>query len=359
MPRSLPRLVISVALLLMICRLDVAGAAEPATGGQSAIAEQAPGPGLVNSIGMKFAKIPAGEFLMGNHESPEHLAQSFPQYEAWRLKLADELPLHRVRITHAFYMGAETVTVGQFKQFVAATNYLTDAEHDGPITIPEPGSNRPIRKGPGGYGYNADTDTFDTDRNPKHTWRDPGFPQSDNHPVVNVSFNDAVAFADWLSRKEHKTYRLPTEAEWEYCCRAGTTTRYWAGDDPQALPTIANLYDAATAKKFPEWSKYALSGSDGFVFTAPVGSFKPNPFGLYDMHGNAWQWVSDWYAADYYAHSPVDDPRGPASGRRHVRRGGAWLTWPLYVRASYRNINTPQSRYFNLSFRLVLEESKH
>jgi formylglycine-generating enzyme required for sulfatase activity len=255
-------------------------------------------------------------------------------------------------------MGVHTITVGQFKQFVKETSYQSDAERDGPASIPEAGSSRPVRSGRGGYGYNADSDTFDTDRNPKHTWRDPGFAQTDDHPVVDVSFNDSGAFAHWLSGKEGKTYRLPTEAEWEYSCRAGTTTRYWSGDDPQGLPKVANLYDATTAIKFPEWNKYALSGSDGFVFTAPVGSFKPNPFGLYDMHGNAWQWVSDWYGADYYANSPVEDPQGPSTGKRHVRRGGAWLSWPFYVRASFRNFNTAESRYFNLSFRLVLEDHK-
>jgi formylglycine-generating enzyme len=344
------KLALSVTLAIFANGSAVAIAKDPAVSA----------PVEVNSIGMKFAKIPAGEFMMGNHESAEQLAGAFPQYDAWRFeKLGDELPLHRVKITQPFYMGIHTVTVGQFKRFVQETNYRSDAERDGPATVPEAGSGRPIRAGPGGYGYNADTDTFDTDRNPKHIWRDPGFPQTDDHPVVDVSFNDATAFAQWLSRKEAKTYRLPTEAEWEYACRAGTTTRYWAGDDPEGLPKIANLYDATTAKRFPEWNKYALQASDGFVFTAPVGSFQPNAFGLYDMHGNAWQWVSDWYGADYYAKSPVEDPQGPATGIRHVRRGGAWLSWPLYVRASFRNFNTPESRYFNLSFRLVLEDRKN
>ena len=108
--------------------------------------------------------------------------------------------------------------------------------------------------------------------------------------MVNVSWNDAVAFCKWLSQKEGKTYRLPTEAQWEYACRAGTTTRYYSGDDPETLAKVANVADATFKAKFPDW-KSTIKASDGYVFTAPVGQFKPNAFGLYDMHGNAWQWV--------------------------------------------------------------------
>ncbi len=113
--------------------------------------------------------------------------------------------------------------------------------------------------------------------------------------MVNVSWNDAVAFCKWLSKKEGNTYRLPTEAEWEYACRAGTTTRYYSGDDPETLAKVGNVADATAKAKFPDW-KYTIKASDGYVFTSPVGSFQPNAFGLYDMHGNAWQWCADWYA---------------------------------------------------------------
>ncbi len=308
---------------------------------------------LTDSIGLKLVKIPAGEFMMGSHESLEEMTKGFPQYEKERFNHDDEYPVHRVRITHPFWMGAYSVTVGEFRQFIDATGYKTDAERD-EKDLDYPGD--PHKSGPGGYGYNADTGKLDTERNPKHNWREPGFPQTDRHPVVDVSWNDAVAFCKWLSEKEHKKYRLPTEAEWEYACRAGTTTRFWSGDDPESLIKAANIYDQSSAKKFPEWSKYALKGDDGFPFTAPVGSFQPNPFGLYDMHGNVWQWVSDWYGEGYYAKSPVDDPQGPATGIRHVRRGGAWHSWAMYARSSFRNWNRPFSRYFNLGFRVVREE---
>jgi formylglycine-generating enzyme required for sulfatase activity len=306
-----------------------------------------------NSLGIKLVKIPAGEFLMGSHETKDELRKAFPQYEARRFERAidDEYPAHRARITKPFYLAATAVTVRQFRRFVAETNYKTDAERNDPAND-TPGDSR--RSGPGGYGFNKETGKLDEHRNPKHTWRDTGFPQADDHPVVDVSWNDAVAFCKWLGEKERRKYRLPTEAEWEYACRAGTNTRYWCGDDPGLLLKVANIYDQASAKTFPEWSKYVLGGNDGFAFTAPVGSFRPNPFGLYDMHGNVWQWCSDFYGEDYYAHSPVDDPQGPPSGEQHVRRGGAWHSWALYCRSSFRNYNTPQSRYFNLGFRLAL-----
>jgi formylglycine-generating enzyme len=310
---------------------------------------------IVSSIGIKLVRIPAGEFMMGSRESTTEMRKSFPQYDAERFehKFDDEYPLHRVRITKAFYLGATAITVGQFRRFVGETNFKTDAERSDRAND-TPGE--PRRVGPGGYGYNKETGKLDERRNPKHTWRDTGFPQGENHPVVDVSWNDAVAFCKWLGENERKHYRLPTEAEWEYACRAGTTTRYWCGDDPQSLLKNANIYDQSSAGVFPEWSKYALPGDDRFPFTAPVASFPPNPFGLYDMHGNVWQWCSDFYGKDYYAKSPVDDPRGPETERKHVRRGGAWHSWPLYCRAAFRNYNTPQSRYFNLGFRVALDD---
>ena len=154
--------------------------------------------------------------------------------------------------------------------------------------------------------------------------------------MVNVSWNDAVAFCKWLSKKEGKTYRLPTEAEWEYACRAGTTTRYYSGDDPETLAKVGNVADATFKANFPDW-KYTIKANDGYVFTAPVGKFKPNAFGLYDMHGNAWQWCADRYGADYYAASALDDPTGPDSGPCRVLRGGSWFNGPIYARSADRS----------------------
>jgi len=293
---------------------------------------------ITNSIGMKLARIPAGEFRMGNAESAESLRREFPACESERIdKLDDEVPVHRVCITKAFYLGVHEVTIDQFRQFTEEAPYQAESDRDGT----------------GGWGYSAEIAYFEG-RRPGYSWRDPGFRQAGNHPVVNVTWNDAVAFCEWLSRKEGRTYRLPTEAEWEYACRAGSTTRYQNGDDPEALTDVAALYDRTTKDVFPQWASCAVKGSDGHAFTAPVGSFLPNAFGLCDMHGNVWEWCSDWYGEDYYATSPSNDPQGPETGVVRVRRGGSWHTWPLYMRSSFRNYNTPDTRYVLVGFRVAL-----
>ena len=294
---------------------------------------------VTNSIGMKLVEIPAGEFMMGMGETPEALAKVFPMYKGRRIDTLTDMIAHKVRITRPFQMGACEVTIAQFKRFVEETGYQTEPERDGT----------------GGYGVDLKTKVWSDSRRKEYSWRNTGFPQGDDHPVVNITFADAGAFCKWLSDKEHKTYRLPTEAEWEYACRAGTTTRYNFGDDPELLAKYANTYDASSAEVFPAWAEWSIKAKDGYPFTAPVGSFLPNAFGLYDMHGNVWEWCSDRYAEDYYAKSPVDDPKGPETGGRRSRRGGGWHVWPMYCQSFFRNYNTPQSRYLNLGLRVVVE----
>jgi formylglycine-generating enzyme required for sulfatase activity len=331
--RTLKALVVFMLLLTSSAR-----SAEPA----STLPKQ-----IENSVGMKFVLIPAGEFMMGSDESPDSLARSFPQYDRKRLQeLGDEAPAHKVRITRAFYLGQHEVTVAQFRRFLEASGYKPESEADGT----------------GGYGFNPDYDPAKSvrgdafeGRDPKYSWRNPGFRQGDDHPVVNVTWNDAAAMCKWLSEKEGKTYRLPTEAEWEYAARAGTRTRYHTGDDPQSLLEAANIFDADAKKNWEKWANYPLAGHDGFAFTSPVGSFLPNAFGLYDVHGNAWEWTADWHDDRYYAHSPLDDPKGPAAGSVRVRRGGSWHTWAFYARSSYRNWNSPDTRYTLVGMRLLRE----
>ncbi len=302
---------------------------------------------IENSLGMRFVRVPAGEFLMGSDESPASLARAYPEYEHSRFdKLGDEAPVHRVRITRPFLLGQHEVTVGQFRRFLAESGYVPESVTDGT----------------GGYGYNRQYDPAQSlrgdafeGRDPKYGWRNPGFAQGEDHPVLNVTWNDAMAMASWLSRREGQTYRLPTEAEWEYACRAGGRTRYFSGDDARALKRVANLFDADAAANWPAWQRYAMEGSDGHAFTSPVGSYAPNAFGLYDMIGNAWEWVSDWHDDNYYARSPIDDPAGPAAGNVRVRRGGSWHTWPLYARCAFRNWNAPTTRYTLLGMRLLRE----
>lgn len=330
-------------LLAMLTPAPAASQAPPA-------GPRAPATVWTNSLGMAFVRIPAGSFLMGSAESPEALARAYPLLERQRFTLLkDEAPVHRVRIRHAFYMGQHEVTVGQFRRFIEASGYQPESEADGT----------------GGYGYNPAYDPATTKRgdafegrDPRYSWRDPGFTQGDDHPVVNVTWNDAQALASWLSRTEGLGYRLPTEAEWEYACRAGTRTRYPHGDDPADLARTANTFDQAAAPYWERWRMQALPGSDGHAFTSPVGSHASNAFGLHDMLGNVWEWAADWHGDTYYARSPRNDPQGPATGTVRVRRGGSWHTWAFYARCSYRNWNSPDTRYTLVGIRLVREEGQ-
>ena len=266
---------------------------------------------IINSIGMRFNLIPAGEFVMG---SPE--GEGFP----------NEHPEHGVRITRPFYMGIHEVTRGQFRRFVDNTGYKTDAEKDGK----------------GGWGY--DLTGMGDEQQPRYSWLNVGVEQTDLQPVVNVSWNDAVAFAAWLSGKEGKTYRLPTEAEWEYACRAGTATRSVSGEDPESMAALGNFRDA-TLQKLGRWKdEPVIVANDGFAFTAPVGRFQPKGFGLYDMYGNVAEWCSDGYAADYYKRSPVDDPQGDEGAALRVFRGMAGETLRRNARPALRRAPRRRSR---------------
>jgi formylglycine-generating enzyme len=200
-----------------------------------------------------------------------------------------------------------------------------------------------------GLGYTGDKEKPIEQRG-SFTWRDWGVDQSDESPVVNVSHNDAVAFYDWLSKKEGKTYRLPTEAEWEYACRAGTTI-FSNGNDADALTRIGNVADATAKEKFPNWS--TVSTPDGWAFTAPVGQFAANNFGVYDMTGNVWEWCSHWFDKKYYRSSPVADPSGPQTDSLGVLRGGGWDNSAGGCRSALRLKQTPGFRHYSLGFRLA------
>ena len=296
---------------------------------------------LGGGVKMELVLIPAGEFKMGSGESAEDTAAFFN-------KNYGEDFLH-----------------GRFLQGRASAAPRADHEavlpghlpcHAGPVSPVRQGFGLQDGRGEGRQirGPMAGTPTKKTfDFNENYSWRNAGFEQTDEHPVVNVSWNDAVAFCKWLSKKEGKTYRLPTEAEWEYACRAGTTTRYYSGDDPETLAKVGNVADATAKAKFPDW-KWTIKASDGYVFTAPVGKFKPNAFGLYDMHGNAWQWCADWYGADYYTKSPTDDPTGPSTGSFRVLRGGSWYTRRRVLPFGVPPRHGPGLRNFVLGFRASL-----
>lgn len=288
---------------------------------------------------MQLVRIEPGEFRRGNCETTLDLERAFPHYEVQRiLELTDEIPPRSVQITRPYYLGRHAVTIGEFRTFVEATGYCTEAESDGT----------------GGYGYCPRLGDFFEVRKPEYSWRNTGFAQADDHPVVNVSWHDAVAFCTWLSQREGAQYRLPTEAEWEYACRAGTTSRYHCGDEPESLVSVANLFDAHGAGALPAWRRFALAASDGYSFTAPVGSFRPNAFGLCDMHGNVWEWCGDWFAP--HAADPQTDPTGPneqPAGR--VIKGGDWYHDWSFARPAQRYPIPPMLTRRHGGFRVVRE----
>jgi len=291
-----------------------------------------------DSIGIDLIRIEPGEYLMGGSEPAEKVVQAFPGAEMNAEDFADEYPRHRVRLTRPFFLGKFEVTVGQFRKFVDETRYKTEAEEDGT----------------GGWGYNPETAKSEG-RRPYFNWRSTGYPQTDQYPVVNVTYNDALAFVGWLSTREGKRYRLPTEAEWEYANRAGSESLYSNSDDPREVPSFARAIDVLRQPEFHHVQELTIRPNDPSAFPAPVGSYAANALGFHDMHGNVWEWVADWYGAKYYSESPMDDPQGPASGEVRVRRGGGWNSFPFYLRSSFRNINTPGSRCLNLGFRVARE----
>jgi formylglycine-generating enzyme required for sulfatase activity len=278
---------------------------------------------LGGSVMMDFVRIPAGTFQMGSAVGRNG-------------RLADE-GLHRVKITRSFFLGKYEVTRGQFQAFVNETGYRTEAETDG------------------GWGYNETTGKIEG-RSRTYTWRFTGFAQSNDHPVVNVSWNDADAFCRWLATKIGRPVRLPTEAEWEYAARAGSVSTYSSGNDPSALVKIGNVADATATKKFEDWDD-TVSSADGYVFSAPVGQFLANKFGLHDMHGNVWEWCQDWYGP-YAGLGPNDPVREVAipdiPGR--VMRGGGWgKRTPRNPSASRRVAGAPGSRDVDLGFRVAID----
>jgi len=281
---------------------------------------------ITNGMGMKFAYCPP--------TGPNGFLRGSPATEKDREP--DETQ-HKVILTEGFYLGIHEVTVGQFRQFVTSKNYRTEGERDGK----------------GGHGYNMVTGRVA--QKPEYTWRNPGFTQTDMHPVVNVSWNDAVAYCAWLSRQDGKSYRLPTEAEWEYACRAGSTTMYQHGNDPEGLAQVGNVADASAKRQFNDWTD-TISADDGYAFTAPVARYRANAWGLYDLHGNVWEWCSDWYG-DYPA-GTVTNPTGPPQeAMRRILRGGSLVNYPRNCRSADRLSSPPGYRSRNLGFRVARVQS--
>jgi eukaryotic-like serine/threonine-protein kinase len=253
---------------------------------------------FTNTLGMRFNLIPAGTFTMGSSRDEIDHFVGTTRDEVLQGMIRSEGPKHQVEITEPFYLGITEVTVGQFERFVEA---------------------------------NPDYSVGD------ERWKSPGFDQSPNHPVVWVSWRNAVDFCNWLSEKEGRKYRLPSEAEWEYCCRAGKSgTRYCYGDDEDQLENYA-------------W--YHGNSGPG---THPVGEKKPNAWGLYDMHGNVFEFCGDWHDSNYYKDRLFRDPKGPKLAVSRVTRGGAWSYPEVYSRSSFRSWLGPRDYRDCIGFRVLL-----
>ncbi|MBX3727975.1 MAG: formylglycine-generating enzyme family protein [Candidatus Sumerlaeia bacterium] len=275
---------------------------------------------LGGGVILEAVVLPAGTFTMGSPES------EVPRKE-------DEGPQTRVTLTRSFAIGRAPVTVEQFARFVEATGYRTVAEVEG-------------------WSHEYTDDGIA--EMPGRSWRFPGFEQDGTHPVVCIHWDDIMAFCAWASAVLGAPVRLPTEAEWEYACRAGTATAYWWGDDVADGFGRANLADASARRAIPAWDPPDVPWDDGFPHTSPVGAFAPNPWGLYDMHGNVWEWCADWYGGPH-AGGTIIDPVGAIDGEYRVRRGGSWYRGPGTARSANRGRSRADFRVNNRGFRIVIE----
>jgi formylglycine-generating enzyme required for sulfatase activity len=274
-------------------------------------------------VGPELVFIPGGSFDMGSTEGEE-----------------DEKPVHTVTVSGISMAKYET-TVREFAQFVAETSYKTDAEKGGTSRLWNPATNKYYDSTGIAWRHGADGRLL---------------PASEyGHPVVHVSHNDAVAYCGWLSKKVGRVYRLPTEAEWEYAGGNGVEhTKYsWGIGEP--TEKVGNVADKTFKARFDGKLNYTVFANytDGYGYTSPVGQFKANKFGLFDMTGNVSEWCGDWYGATYYASSSSTNPVGPATGSYRVLRGGSWYYIPQYSRVAARYGNAPSYRGNDVGFRVV------
>lgn len=280
--------------------------------------------------GIEQSMIPAGSFVMGDSSGDRNRSDG-------------ETPLHKVSLG-AFEIDSTAVTNSAFAQFVSETGYRTEAEEFGfsavfhlALHAPQSDVMGQAAGAPWWIGVRG------------ADWAHPGGSLSsieglEEHPVVHVSWNDAVAYCSWAGR------RLPTEAEWERAARGGLASRKypWGDDEVDAGGWRTNIWQG----DFPQRNTM----DDGFLTTAPVRSFEPNGFGLWQPVGNVWEWCADWFDSNYYTSSPVWNPRGPETGSGRVLRGGSYLCHISYCnryRNSARSQNTPDSSMGNAGFRTV------
>ena len=294
-----------------------------------------------NKLGPKLVLIPEGEFVMGS-----------PMTEEGRYE--DEGPQHIVKISKPFFMAETPITVAQFRTFIEATGYRTTAEKEqwSEWRNPETGDWEPLE------GLNW-----------RHNHR--GELNGSDHPVVYISWNDAMAYIEWLSNTTNQTYRLPSEAEMEYANRAGTTTRYWWGNETpkQNVANLKGEHDIPENDKTwfptPEERQYAYAHGytpllfegygDGHWGLSPVASFKANPFGLYDTTGNVWEWTEDCWNGSHHGAPKDGSARLTGTCNYRVVRGGSYYCFPRHVRSANRWRQLQINRTMYVGFRVVRE----
>lgn len=316
------------------------------------------------TVGLEFVRIPAGEYRRGMPGGDTQHAFLLENRYSYAPEFGREQPDHRVVLTRPFDLATTEVTVGQFRAFVEATDYVTDAEKSG-----------------GALGFDPEpknwVDVYRKD--PAFTWRTPGFEQSDSDPVVAVSWRDARAFCKWLGERDGATYRLPSEAEWEYAARAGGEDWFFWGRDPDLAQQFANAADGSLEAEregmlsFQRAVKLTPEEGDGYPFTAPVKSFQPNAWGLYDLAGNVWEWCEDRWDGDryndllngvsradqktFFVKDPLylDQTEQHQYGDWRTIRGGAWNCGPANLRTSIRTFLEAGDAAVYTGFRIVRE----
>ena len=279
--------------------------------------------------GPEMVALPAGSFRMGS-----------PSDETGRQD--NEGPVRTVTTGKRIAMGRYEVTVGEFRRFVTASGYRTEAER-----------NTGGKQGCWTLEF-MDSDHNGWDWTPGRSWLNLEYTVEEDQPVVCVSRNDARRYIEWLNEETGGGYRLPSESEWEYAVRAGSGSRYHFGNDESKLCDYGNVADTTKLPNGNSW-RHKANCSDGAVYPTAVGSYKPNLFGLYDMHGNVWEWVADcWH--DNYEGAPTDGSawtNGCGSTVRAVVRGGSWNFYPRNLRSADRSWSSPSNRDNDGGFRLV------
>jgi formylglycine-generating enzyme required for sulfatase activity len=304
---------------------------------------------FTDHAGIKFVLCPPGEYLMGSpKDEPGHGQSEYDETQ------------HPVRLTRPFYLSKHETTVGQFRDFVEATKYVTDGERTG--------------------GGHAHDEKAVWEHRKGTNWMKPGyagpFELRDDQPVVHVSHTDANAYCKWLqagAEKLHESneaeaksgearrplgmgipsYSLPTEAQWEWACRAGAGGSYTWGDKPDETGKRINAGDKTLKRVHPQWPREVMPMDDGFGFVAPVGSYKANAFGLHDMLGNVWEFCSTRYGT--FPAELITDPGDRSTDRGFAVRGGGWSNLPRDVRCASRNADPPHFCHSNLGFRVALQ----